>query len=42
VDSTKFRGFAFGFGIERLLMIKHGIKDLRQFYSGDLGFLEQF
>lgn len=42
VDPEKFRGFAFGFGIERLLMIKHGIKDLRQFYSGDLRFLEQF
>lgn len=42
VDPGKFSGFAFGFGIERLLMIKHGIKDLRQFYGGDLRFLEQF
>lgn len=42
VDPEKYRGFAFGFGIERLLMIKHGIKDLRAFYGGDLRFLEQF
>jgi phenylalanyl-tRNA synthetase alpha chain len=42
VDPQKFRGFAFGFGIERLIMIKHGISDLRSFYEGDRRFLEQF
>ena len=42
MDSRKWRGFAFGFGVERLLMIKHGIKDLRWFYEGDLRFLHQF
>lgn len=42
VDPTEFRGFAFGFGIERLIMIKHGIRDLRSFYEGDLRFLQQF
>ncbi len=42
VDPTEFRGFAFGFGIERLIMIKHGIRDLRSFYEGDLRFLKQF
>ena len=42
VDPTKWSGFAFGFGIERLLMIKHHIKDLRMFFENDLRFLEQF
>lgn len=42
VDPKKFSGFAFGFGVERLLMIKHKITDLRAFYEGDLRFLEQF
>ena len=35
-------GFAFGFGIERMAMIKFGIDDLRLFYENDLRFLEQF
>ncbi len=42
IDSKKWRGFAFGFGVERLIMIKHGIRDLRSFYEGDLRFLRQF
>lgn len=42
IDSDKWQGFAFGFGVERLLMIKHQIPDLRLFYSGDLRFLKQF
>ena len=42
IDPKEWSGFAFGFGIERLLMIKHNIKDLRSFYEGDLRFLEQF
>lgn len=42
IDPDVWRGFAFGFGIERLLMIKHGIRDLRAFYEGDVRFLEQF
>lgn len=42
IDPEKFRGFAFGFGVERLLMIKYGIPDLRLLYEGDLGFLTQF
>lgn len=36
------RGFAFGMGIERLAMIKYGIKDIRLLYENDLRFLEQF
>ncbi len=42
VDPEKYTGFAFGFGIERLAMIKFGIDDLRLFYDNDLRFLEQF
>lgn len=42
IDPTKWKAFAFGFGIERLIMIKHRISDLRSFYEGDLRFLEQF
>jgi len=42
VDPEQFRGFAFGFGVERLVMIKHGITDLRAFYEGDMRFLRQF
>jgi len=42
IDPDTWRGFAFGFGIERLIMIKHGISDLRSFYEGDLRFLAQF
>ena len=42
VDSEKYTGFAFGFGIERMAMIKFGIDDLRLFYENDLRFLEQF
>jgi phenylalanyl-tRNA synthetase alpha chain len=42
IDSQKYSGFAFGFGLERLAMMKHGIDDIRLFESGDLRFLEQF
>lgn len=42
VNPEEFRGFAFGFGVERLVMIKHGITDLRAFYEGDMRFLRQF
>jgi phenylalanyl-tRNA synthetase alpha chain len=42
IDPLKFQGFAFGFGVERLLMIKHQIPDLRMFYEGDIRFLQQF
>ena len=41
VDPEKYTGFAFGFGIERLAMIKFGIDDLRLFYENDLRFLSQ-
>ncbi|MEK7590807.1 MAG: phenylalanine--tRNA ligase subunit alpha [Patescibacteria group bacterium] len=42
IDPKKWQGFAFGFGVERSLMIKHQIPDLRSFYDGDLRFLRQF
>ena len=42
IDPTKWQGFAFGMGIERLAMIKHKIPDLRLFYQSDLRFLKQF
>ncbi len=42
VDPSVYSGFAFGFGPERLHMLKYGVDDLRLYKSGDLRFLEQF
>jgi phenylalanyl-tRNA synthetase alpha chain len=42
IDSEKYTGWAFGFGIERLAMRKYGITDIRLFYENDLRFLQQF
>ncbi len=42
IDSNKYTGFAFGMGIERIAMLKYGIKDLRLFFENDLRFLKQF
>ncbi|MBI3997326.1 MAG: phenylalanine--tRNA ligase subunit alpha [Candidatus Omnitrophica bacterium] len=41
-DPAKVQGFAFGMGVERIAMLKHGIKDIRLFFENDLRFLEQF
>lgn len=41
-DPEKVSGFAFGLGVERLCMRRHGITDIRDLYSGDLRFLQQF
>ena len=41
-DTEKYTGFAFGVGIERFTMLRHGIDDIRHFYSGDMRFLGQF
>jgi phenylalanyl-tRNA synthetase alpha chain len=41
-DSSRYTGFAWGMGIERIAMIKYGIDDIRLFYANDLRFLEQF
>lgn len=42
IDSIKFSGLAFGLGIERIAMLKHGVKDIREFYKSNLDFLSQF
>jgi phenylalanyl-tRNA synthetase alpha chain len=41
-DPEKVQGFAFGMGIERIAMLKHGVPDLRLFYDNDIRLLEQF
>ncbi|HEX5617232.1 MAG TPA: phenylalanine--tRNA ligase subunit alpha [Solirubrobacteraceae bacterium] len=41
-DPERHQGFAFGMGIERVAMLRHGVSDLRLFYDNDLRFLEQF
>jgi phenylalanyl-tRNA synthetase alpha chain len=41
-DPDKVQGFAWGMGIERIAMLKHGVSDLRVFWDNDLRFLEQF
>ena len=40
-DPHKVQGFAFGLGIERIAMLKHGINDIRLFFENDLRFLAQ-
>jgi phenylalanyl-tRNA synthetase alpha chain len=42
IDSEKYRGFAFGLGLDRLTMLKYGITDLRALFENDLRFLKQF
>jgi phenylalanyl-tRNA synthetase alpha chain len=42
IDPQKYRGFAWGGGVERLVMLAHGIEDLRHFESGRLNFLRKF
>jgi phenylalanyl-tRNA synthetase alpha chain len=42
LDPEKYIGFAFGSGLERLTMLRYGVKDLRLFFEGDLRFLGQF
>jgi len=42
IDSSKYQGFAFGMGIERLAMLKYGIPDLRTFYETDLRWLRHY
>ncbi len=41
-DSSRFHGYAFGMGVERIAMLKYKINDIRHFYSGDVRFMEQF
>jgi phenylalanyl-tRNA synthetase alpha chain len=42
IDSTRWQGYAFGMGIERLTMLRYGVDDLRMFFENDLRFLRQF
>jgi phenylalanyl-tRNA synthetase alpha chain len=41
-DADRYTGFAAGFGVERIAMLRHGIDDIRHFYANDLRFLRQF
>ncbi len=42
IDSNMYTGFAFGMGVERITMLKYGIKDIRLFFENDLRFIKQF
>ena len=42
IDSTRYQGFAFGLGVERMAMLKYGIPDLRTFFESDLRWLRHF
>ena len=42
IDPEEWQGFAFGFGIDRIAMLRHGVPDLRMMFENDLRFLEQF
>jgi phenylalanyl-tRNA synthetase alpha chain len=41
-DPNKFSGFAFGLGLERIILQRYGVEDIRYFWGNDLRFLEQF
>lgn len=41
-DAERFTGFAFGMGLDRIAMVRHGLPDLRLLFDGDIRFLEQF
>ena len=42
LDPRAFQGFAFGMGVERITMLKHGIPDLRTFYESDVRWLAHY
>jgi phenylalanyl-tRNA synthetase alpha chain len=42
INPEVYQGFAFGMGVERIVMLKYGIDDLRLFFENDLRFLKQF
>jgi len=42
IDAEQYTGFAFGMGLERMAMLRHGVNDIKFYYEGDVRFLEQF
>lgn len=42
IDPQKYQGFAFGMGLERMAMLRHGVNDIKHYYTGDVRFLRQF
>jgi phenylalanyl-tRNA synthetase alpha chain len=42
VDPEKYSGFAFGFGIDRMLMFRHNVEDMRDMFEGDVRFTRPF
>ena len=42
IDPDEWSGFAFGCGIDRLALMRYGVDDLREFFTNDIRFLEQF
>ncbi|MCK5943560.1 MAG: phenylalanine--tRNA ligase subunit alpha, partial [Planctomycetes bacterium] len=42
LDPEEYTGFAFGMGLQRVVMLRYGIDDIRHFMGGDLRFLSQF
>lgn len=42
IDPSRYQGFAFGMGIERIIMVKYGVTDVRYFHSGDIRFTYSF
>ncbi len=42
IDSNRYSGFAFGMGVERIAMLRYGVKDLRLYFENDIRFLQQF
>ena len=42
LDPEEWSGFAFGFGIDRLPLMRHGIDDIRELFTNDVRFLDQF
>ena len=42
IDSTKYSGFAFGMGLDRITMLKYEIDDIRLFFENDIRFINQF
>lgn len=42
IDSTQYKGYAFGMGVERITNLKYQVKDLRMFSENDIRFLDEF